>query len=149
MKERILKILENERLTATRFADRIGVQRSSISHIISGRNKPSYDFILKTVSSFPNINAEWLINGKGSMYKDEKSIEGEIKVEPELFKNNEKREALGSDKSFVNTEDSVAAKDKKITEEFKVKDKVTNVTMIEKVLVLFSNGTFKEYYKLD
>ncbi len=149
MKERILKILDNERLTATKFADRIGVQRSSISHIISGRNKPSYDFILKTISSFPDINAEWLINGSGSIYKDKKNAEGEKKGEPELFKNGEKKEMPGTGKTFINTGGSMAAKDEKVTEEFKVKDKVTNVTMIEKVLVLFSNGTFKEYYKLD
>lgn len=48
------------------FAEKIGVQRSSISHILSGRNKPSLDFILKVLSSFPEVELYWLLNGKGT-----------------------------------------------------------------------------------
>ncbi|MDT7831825.1 helix-turn-helix transcriptional regulator [Flavobacteriaceae bacterium S356] len=63
--ERIKKILEHHQLTASLFADKIGVQRSSISHILSGRNKPSLDFILKITSEFPEVDIYWLLNGKG------------------------------------------------------------------------------------
>lgn len=52
--------------TASSFAEKIGVQRSSISHILSGRNKPSLEFILKILSSFPEVELYWLLNGKGS-----------------------------------------------------------------------------------
>ena len=48
------------------FADKIGVQRSSISHILSGRNKPSLDFILKVTNEFTDVDIYWLLNGKGS-----------------------------------------------------------------------------------
>lgn len=51
-------------LNATSFADRIGVQRSNVSHILNGRNKPSLDFIEKTLHQFPKINASWLITGQ-------------------------------------------------------------------------------------
>ncbi len=68
MKERLTQLLDLEQLTPSKFADIIGVQRSSVSHVISGRNKPSFDFIQKTLTAFPGLNAEWLILGKGTLY---------------------------------------------------------------------------------
>ena len=68
MKERLIQLLDLEQLTPSKFADIIGVQRSSVSHIISGRNNPSFDFIQKTLTAFPGLNAEWLILGQGAMY---------------------------------------------------------------------------------
>lgn len=62
---RLKKILENHQLTASLFADKIGVQRSSISHILSGRNKPSLDFVLKVTKAFSDVDIYWLLNGKG------------------------------------------------------------------------------------
>lgn len=69
MKERLVQLLDLEQLSPSKFADIIGVQRSSVSHVISGRNKPSYDFLQKTLTAFPGLNAEWLIMGKGTMYE--------------------------------------------------------------------------------
>lgn len=69
MKDRINRILENYNLSSAQFAEKIGVQRSSISHIISGRNKPSYDFIVKIIEHFSDLNPEWLLTGKGNMLK--------------------------------------------------------------------------------
>ncbi len=69
MEERINKILEKYNLSSAQFAENIGVQRSSISHIISGRNKPSYDFIVKIIEHFSDLNPEWLLTGKGNMLK--------------------------------------------------------------------------------
>jgi|SRR5690625_2352881 len=60
--EKINYILKQYDLSASAFADRIGVGRSSISHILSGRNKPSLDFIIKIVEEFPDINLYWLID---------------------------------------------------------------------------------------
>lgn len=57
--------MEFNGLSASAFADRIGVQRSSISHIISGRNKPSLDFVLKITQEFKDVDLYWLLNGKG------------------------------------------------------------------------------------
>jgi len=69
MKERLMQLLDLEQLTPSKFADLIGVQRSSVSHVISGRNNPSFDFIQKTLRAFPGLHAEWLILGEGSMYE--------------------------------------------------------------------------------
>ena len=72
MKNRIVQLINNEGLTSSKFADTIGVQRSSISHILSGRNKPSLDFIQKIMAAFPSININWLIAGEGEMYGSKK-----------------------------------------------------------------------------
>jgi transcriptional regulator with XRE-family HTH domain len=69
MKERLIQLLDLEQLSPSKFADIIGVQRSSVSHVISGRNNPSFDFLQKTLTAFPGLNAEWLILGKGTMYE--------------------------------------------------------------------------------
>ena len=65
--KRIKMILEYYKITASSFAERIEVQRSSISHILSGRNNPSLDLIYKIIDNFPEINPMWLIAGKGTM----------------------------------------------------------------------------------
>ncbi len=71
MEDRLLKLLDTEQLSSSKFADVIGVQRSSISHILSGRNKPSFDFLQKILRAFPMLNADWLILGEGNMYEGE------------------------------------------------------------------------------
>lgn len=70
-KERLEQILSHYELNASAFADTIGVQRSSISHLLSGRNKPSLDFVLKVVREFPEVNLYWLLNGKGNFPESE------------------------------------------------------------------------------
>ena len=61
---RIEEVRKNHQLTAASFATKIGVQRSAISHILSGRNKPSLEFLMKIYDSFDEVNLEWLILGK-------------------------------------------------------------------------------------
>lgn len=63
--KRLEKILAYYSLSASAFADKIQVQRSSISHLLTGRNKPSLEFVLKVVKTFPEVNLYWLLNGKG------------------------------------------------------------------------------------
>lgn len=65
--ERITKILEYSGLSASEFADEIEVQRSSISHIMSGRNKPSLEFVTKIKNKFPELSWDWIIFGTGEM----------------------------------------------------------------------------------
>lgn len=64
--QRLQKVMEYYDLSAAAFADAIDVGRSSISHILSGRNKPSLDFVLKIVQTYPEVELYWLLNGKGS-----------------------------------------------------------------------------------
>ncbi|CAM3114308.1 XRE family transcriptional regulator [Chryseobacterium flavum] len=71
LNERISKIIEYSQLTPSEFADEIDVQRSSISHITSGRNKPSLEFIIKIKSRFPELMWDWLVTGEGEMLKSQ------------------------------------------------------------------------------
>lgn len=85
LNERISKIIEYSGLTSSEFADAVDVQRSSISHITSGRNKPSLDFLIKVKEHFPELEWDWLIKGDGEMLK--KPEEDRIpEVEPEKTK---------------------------------------------------------------
>ena len=91
--DRFTKILEYSGFTASEFADEIDVQRSSISHIISGRNKPSLEFIVKIKNRFPEISWDWIILGQGEKLQNNSALstsESKINLEeenssPDLF----------------------------------------------------------------
>ena len=68
MIDRINLLLKAKNITARQFAEEIGIQPSGISHILSGRNNPSLDFVLKVMKRWPEINISWLMFGKGEMY---------------------------------------------------------------------------------
>ncbi|MFZ0282959.1 MAG: helix-turn-helix transcriptional regulator [Bacteroidales bacterium] len=72
MRERILEFLKRENKSSVHFAEEIGVQPSGVSHILSGRNKPSLDFVLKMLEKYKFLSTDWLLFGKGSMYKEQK-----------------------------------------------------------------------------
>jgi transcriptional regulator with XRE-family HTH domain len=72
MKERLLEFLKNENKSSAQLAEEIGVQASGISHILSGRNNASLDFVLKMLEKYQFLSTDWLLFGKGSMYKDVK-----------------------------------------------------------------------------
>ena len=87
MNYRLQQFLAAENITQAQFADLIGVARASVSHIIAGRNKPGFDFIQNMSRHFPDLNLEWLINGKGKMYKEgrQKMITDLQTAEGQLF----------------------------------------------------------------
>jgi transcriptional regulator with XRE-family HTH domain len=95
MKERIEKILKDKKLSQAEFADRIGVSRSSITHLITGRNKSSETVLARTLLEFPDINPKWLSEGEGEVYKsvvyspdtmiNDTSIEEDSVLEEENF----------------------------------------------------------------
>lgn len=74
MNSRLIQFLAAENVTQSQFADSINVARASISHIVAGRNKPGYDFITAVMRRYPDLNIEWLLCGKGKMYKEKQGI---------------------------------------------------------------------------
>lgn len=85
--KRLQKVMDFYGESPSSFAEKIGVQRSNISHILSGRNKPSLDFILKVLSSFPEVELYWLLNGKGTFPPEsKKEIVGEEKSPQKILK---------------------------------------------------------------
>lgn len=69
MNNRLKQFLAAENITQSQFADKIEVVRASVSHVLSGRNNPSYEFIKAIIANYPSLNIEWLMFGKGKMYK--------------------------------------------------------------------------------
>ena len=64
--ERLQIILDYYGISATDFSNQISVNRSTISHLLSGRNKPSLDFVMKVLGKFPDVELYWILNGKGT-----------------------------------------------------------------------------------
>lgn len=122
--KRLQKIMDFYGESASSFAEKIDVQRSSISHILSGRNKPSLDFVLKILSSFPEVNLYWLLNGKGEFPSNEKSLP---KAQPQKIENPQ------TNFNFDEIEEKVTA----ISSQ-------ENKT-IERIVIFYSDGTFKNY----
>ena len=85
MNRRLLQFLQAENLTQTQFADTLSVARGSVSHILSGRNKPGYDFLESLMLHYPALNLEWLLTGRGKMYKDAASEDAEGSIMMDLF----------------------------------------------------------------
>jgi transcriptional regulator with XRE-family HTH domain len=79
--KRIEQVIEYLELSVSAFADEIGVQRSSISHLLNGRNKPSLDFIMKLVNTYPEVDLYWLLKGEGNFPKEE-AVPEKSKIEP-------------------------------------------------------------------
>ncbi len=85
MNNRLISFLEAENISQSQFADSIGVARASVSHILAGRNKPGFDFIERTARRYPALNLEWLITGKGRMYKASDDDAPAVIADDQLF----------------------------------------------------------------
>ena len=84
MNERLLKFLSAENITQSQLADTLGVARASISHILSGRNKPGFDFLESIARNYPSLSLEWLVTGRGKMYRSHPE-ESQESIEASLF----------------------------------------------------------------
>ncbi|MEN8125147.1 MAG: helix-turn-helix transcriptional regulator [Bacteroidota bacterium] len=119
--KRLKIIMEYYNLSAAAFAEKIGVQRSSISHLLSGRNKPSLDFVMKIIREFDDVELYWLLNGKGTFPKS--------KTTPTLSYH---------EKNVSNNQEA----------EKKIISHTTNSNKtIERIVIFYKDGTFKEYLK--
>jgi transcriptional regulator with XRE-family HTH domain len=151
MKDRLLKLIESEGLTPSKLADELGVQRSNISHILSDRNKPSYDFIVKILNRFTGINADWLITGKGSMIKGENIVTQKI-VQPDLFTNypevsyNNINPKATNEKFLENIPvDNSKELDHSILKNESQGKKNQEFTNVNYIVIFYKNGTFEKY----
>lgn len=117
-------ILNYFNLSASAFADRIGVQRSSLSHLLSGRNKPSLEFVIKITEAFPEVDLYWFLFNKGT-FPSSLSTETILKNEEIQLKNKEttKAEINKTEKNLYHNQEDV-----------------------DKIVLFFKNGTFKTYF---
>lgn len=127
MIDRLRKIMEVNNYTPSLFADEIGVQRSSISHILSERNKPSLELVQKLLTRFRDLNSEWLLFGIGKMTKDNKVLTSSPELNFEKDVN-----LISSDKTT------------KIEIENIIKPSSNN-NEIEKIMIFYSDKTFEVF----
>lgn len=86
MKDRIVQIMEVERLTPSSFADKLHVGRAVVSHILNGRNNPSLDVVMRILDAMPYIDSDWLLMGKGSMRKEDNMPDSVPQSSPNVTK---------------------------------------------------------------
>lgn len=138
MNRRLQQFLELEQLTPSRLADIMGIQRSGLSHILSGRNKPGYDFLNKLLKKFPQINAEWLITGNGKPYKELNQNITPQKESSELF-------SYSADNEVIIQEDNVSQPFENHKTEIKTEEQSKNKD-VKRITLFFSDGSYKEFY---
>lgn len=145
MIDRIKQLMDKKKLSATQFSDEIGIQRSSLSHVLSGRNNPSLDFVLKVKDRFPEINFEWLLLGKGKMEGDDLSVikkKSETKI---TASEDEKQSEMVFDSA---SEPVIANIGKRVSSEetdkpgYQIKKRLES-KIPEKVILVYSDNTFE------
>lgn len=126
--ERLQKILNFYGISAAELSKQISVNRSTISHLLSGRNKPSLDFIMKVLQKYPEVELYWLLNGKGTFPK-------EINENQENFGIQEKQ----------HKKDGLKKKKKKQLLDPTLLAKNLNEEEIERIIIFFKDGSFKSF----
>ena len=124
--KRLQKVMEYYGESASSFAEKISVQRSSISHILSGRNKPSLEFVLKTLTAFPEVELYWLMNGKG-----------------EFPAQQETAQEINTPTPPQNTTTPNPPKTESIQNSLNLQ--VDSNKTIERIVIFYSDGSFKNY----
>jgi len=144
MKDRIQKIIEEENMSPSRFADEVGLNRPAVSHILNGRNNPGLEAIQKIINRFPNINATWLISGKGSMY--EKS-DGSVVIAQTLFDQNPVFLPESKDKSEYLREIGLKTPQNTVKpEDFQAFTPLRQtIVKVKKIALFYSDNTYEEF----
>lgn len=106
MNRRLLQFLQAENLTQTQFADTLSVARGSVSHILAGRNKPGYDFLESLLLHYPRLNLEWLLTGRGRMYREVTEPDAQDPAQLELFSMPDRAEPRKLEKIIVYYDDN-------------------------------------------
>lgn len=148
--KRLEIILDYYGLNASSFADKIGVQRSSMSHLLSGRNKPSLDFVMKILDVFPDVDLYWILNGKGSFPKaEDQTVNSNIEIVSEIEKPlapilPSENFTAGDLFSNVNYKEELKTETRNSVE-VKNSNFISEESEIEKIVFFYKNGTFKVY----
>jgi len=163
MNKRLQTLLEIEHLSPSQLADALSIQRGGISHLLSGRNKPSFDFLQKVLEKYPDISAEWLITGKGKpvkgfMGENNRSVTIDNSSQKHNIQNNNKDINLFS-QSASNTQDStdttLSASHAAVacanvsTPGTVLTIENTNQTpprSVKRIILYYSDGTYADFY---
>lgn len=146
MNNRLQQFLSAENISQAQFADTIDVARASVSHVLAGRNKPGYDFIKSISDHYPKLSMEWLINGKGKMYKDNSTVPPvsaapapEKNYDDDLFSSLEEEKSPATDEIQPKIMSLTETKDLNKTTQV-----VNNKRSILKIVVFYDDNTYQE-----
>lgn len=145
MQERFKQLLDEKKLTATRFAALIKVNASAMSHILNGRSKPGFDVLDKIAQAFPDVNLNWLISGKGTLYNNRFSpveapeVVQKIEMEPAKEEKEETTASL--------TENTNTATTSLQTPPVAPATMVASPKKIKRIVFFFEDGSFEDYEK--
>jgi transcriptional regulator with XRE-family HTH domain len=142
MKERLLEFLRAENKSSAQLAEEIGVQPSGISHILSGRNNPSLDFVLKMLEKYQLISTDWLLFGKGSMYKDPKIQT--LFDEESIFNQSNDAKLIQKSPEKPDQEMNKIIKDQSV-EDSSDYDRKKGVS-VARIVWFYDNNSFEEYF---
>ena len=143
--KRLEIILDYYNLSASAFADKISVQRSSLSHLLSGRNKPSLDFIIKVIEVFPEVDLYWILNGKGTFPKSENTSNYFEEVKSASIETPFIQTELESPDLFSATASKNFEKEIQPTEINHHTPTANTSGTIERIVIFYKDGTFKNY----
>lgn len=148
MRDRIKEFLTRENKSSSQFAEEINVQASGVSHVLSGRNKPSLDFILKMLSTYRSLNTDWLLFGRGSMY--ESGEDPVLTDEPGINKQDisvEKYREPGLFDTPGEKSDDKTARESQFNGHADTRgtDERKNTGFSEKIIILYPDGSYSEY----
>lgn len=146
MKDRIKQIIEREKLSSKEFANLCEIQVSNVSHLLSGRSKPSLDTIQKILAAFPTLNTDWLMTGKLPMYKHEKLSQPDLF---DLFPTEESNIQVSEPQTRVNVaqKPTQIAENQVVTTNTIVKEVVKEIPpkKIQRIVVYYTDNTYDEF----
>lgn len=157
-RERIEFIMKCYNLTPSMFADKVGIQRASVSHILSGRNKVSLDIIQKIHIALPDVDLEWLMTGNGVQpaFQKEQQVSADIAAEPLLFgsyddggssENIYPQSAVRQPKSALPSKSAAARMPRRtISNKGQNEKDVENVKRIKEIRIFYSDGTYETLF---
>lgn len=141
MKNRILRIIEERGLSNSQFADKVGIPRSGLSHVLSGRNKPSLDYVMKILEAFPDLDPQWLIQGKQS---GEHASPRNTSFEQVNKRMGEQAGKMAQE--FVQVDGKKSMEIESAVENKSIPNRLdSDKKEVERIVVFYTNGTFKEY----
>ena len=147
MIDRIKLLMGEKKMSATQFSDEIEIQRSSLSHVLSGRNKPSLDFMLKIKNRFSEISLDWLLLGSGNMYqnKNEEEFQPDDLSKTEIISKPQigSKESGGTKRIDPNSVFEVKRDKEEI--ETELKSTFKGDKKIKQLILLYGNDTFRTF----
>ena len=135
MNTRLKQFLAAENISQAQFADTIKVVRASVSHVLAGRNNPGYEFIKAIMDNYPSLNIEWLILGKGKMYKEAQPQTVEIQETGLLFSD------IIDEEPAVKENIEVSSKTETIDN---LPQTIVKQRNVSKIIILYDDGSFQE-----